>query len=257
MTTLVSLFGGLASVLILYLLAGLFRGLPTVLRAVLAGTIPLVGYFALIVGRWPGLDVVAIHISVFLAAAFVLFAFTQFRRRSAGPMHWGPKVLTLFFVCLVFINGTLLYIATRGLPESIGSKWLGGGGVVHSGFSGVVPHGQEAAGAVSAELSKQHRESHLGWQVDVKGLNASGSARPIEVRVKDRSGLPVEDLQVDLSLARLGAPAPVSKQTLSVVETGVYLGTLTLPAGGRWLVEVSLLRRGQVLHRSTQELLAP
>lgn len=257
MTTLTTLFGGLAAVFIVYALGGLFRGLPVMLRAVVAGLVPLVGYFVLIIGRWPGLDVVAIHISVFLAAALVLFALTQFRRRSAGPMHWAPKVLTLFFVGLVFINATLLYIATKGLPEPLGRKWLGGhGGVVYSGFSGVVPHGQGAANAVSSELSKQHRESQLGWQVDI-GLQGSGSARPIEVRVKDRTGLPIEDLQADVALSRLGAATPASTQALSLVDTGVYIGTLTLPAGGRWLVEVRLVRRGEVLHRSTRELVAP
>ena len=68
MSTFVTLFGGLAAVLLLYALGGAVRGLPPVLRAVLAALIPLTGYFVLMIGRWPGLDVVAIHISVFLAA---------------------------------------------------------------------------------------------------------------------------------------------------------------------------------------------
>jgi nitrogen fixation protein FixH len=257
MNTLTTLFGGLAAVFVVYTLGGFFRSLPAMLRAVLAGLIPLVGYFVLIIGRWPGLDVVAIHISVFLAAALVLFALTQFRRRSAGPMHWAPKLLTAFFIGLVFINATLLYIATKGLPEPLGRKWLGGtGGVVYSGFSGVVPHGQNAANAVSSELSKQHRESQLGWQVEVNGLDADGKTRPVEVRVKDRTGLAVEDVQAEVALLRPGASVPESTQSLSLVETGVYVGALTLPAGGRWLVEVRLLRKGEVLHRNTQELVA-
>lgn len=258
MNTLTTLFGGLAAVFVLYAAGGTIRGLPPALRALLAGLIPLLAYFILIIGRWPGLDVAAIHISVFLAAALVLFALTQFRRRSPGRMHWAPKLLTAFFIGLVCLNATLLYIATKGLPEPIARWWLGSdGGAVYSGFSGVVPHGQGAAKAVSSELSQLHRESQLGWQVEVNGLEADGRTRPIEVRVKDRTGLPVARAQADVRVLRPGAPTPASTLSLDAVEAGVYVGALTLPAGGRWLIEVRLLQDGELRYHSTQEIVAP
>jgi hypothetical protein len=75
--------------------------------------------------------------------ALVLFALTQFRQRSAGRMHWAPKLLTGFFIGLVFLNAGLLYIATNGLPGPVARWWLGSdGNAVYSGFSGVVAHGQ-------------------------------------------------------------------------------------------------------------------
>lgn len=257
MSTLSTLFGGLAAVFVLFALGGLVRGLPLVLRAALAGLIPLIGYFALTVGHWPGLDVVAIHISVFLAAALVLFALTQFRRRGAGRMHWAPKLLTGFFIGLVVINASLLYIATKGLPEPVARWWLGGKGdgkAVYSGFSGVVPHDQGAAKGVSSELSELHRESQLGWTVAVSGLDGSGRTRPVEVRVKDRTGLAVGRLAAELRLLRPGATAPAASLPLASAEPGVYIGALVLPAGGRWLVEVRLTQDGETRYRSTQEV---
>lgn len=259
MNTLTTLFGGLAAVFVLYAAGGFVRGLPLALRALLAGLIPLLAYFALIVGRWPGLDVAAIHISVFLAAALVLFALTQFRRRSGGRMHWAPKLLTAFFIGLVFLNATLLYIATQGLPEPVARWWLGSsdGRAVYSGFSGVVAHDQSAAKAVSSELSQLHRESQLGWQVEVSGFEATGRTRPIEVRVKDHTGLPVANARAEVHLLRPGAPKPVSTLSLDPVEAGVYIGTLVMPAGGRWLAEVRLLQGDELRYHSTQEILAP
>jgi nitrogen fixation protein FixH len=257
MNTMITLFGGLGAVLALYAIGGFFRGLPPLLRALLAGVIPLLGYFILVMGHWPGLDVVAIHISVFLVAALVLFAMTQFRRRGAGRMHWAPKLLTGFFIGLVFINATLLYISTQGLPEPIGRWWLGSdGGPVYSGFSGVVPHGQGAARAVSSELSEAHRESLLGWQVEVTGLDGAESNRTIRVRVKDRTGLPVDRVSVELRLQRPGAAAPSLTLPLNAVDAGVYSGSLTLPAPGRWLVELRLMQGGEVHYHSIQELVA-
>ncbi len=258
MNTMTTLFGGLISVLALYAFGGLFRTMPPMLRAVLAGVIPLMLYFVLIVGRWPGLDVVAIHISVFLATALVLFAMTQFRRRGGERMHWAPKLLIAFFIGLVFLNAALLHIATKGLPEPMARWWLGSdGGAVYSGFSGVVAHGEGAAKAVSSELSEAHRESQLGWQVEVSGLDSQGEVKPIQIRIKDRTGLPVERVDAEIRLLRPGAIKPTLILPLNAGEAGVYMGVLTLPAAGRWLFEMRLMQDGTLHYRSTQELATP
>jgi len=258
MTTLTTLLGGLAAVFVLYMMGGAIRSLPPILRALLAGLLPLLAYFVLIIGRWPGLDVVAMHISVFLAAGLVLYALTQFRRRSAGRMHWAPKLLTAFFLGLVVINGSLLYIANKGLPEPLARWWLGSdGGAVYSGFSGVVEHGQGAAKAVSSELSQAHRESELGWQVEMSGLDSNEATRAIQVRVKDRTGLPVDRIEGELRLLRPAAAQPALILPLSALDAGTYGGVLRLPASGRWLVELRLLRDHTMHYQLTQELVAP
>jgi nitrogen fixation protein FixH len=257
MTTMNTLFGGLIAVLALYAIGGLFHRLPLVLRAVLAAVIPLMAYFTLIVGRWPGLDVVAMHISVFSAAALVLFAMTQFRRRGGARMHWAPKLLVAFFIGLVFLNAALLQIATKGLPEPMARWWLGSdGGAVYSGFSGVVPHGENAAKAEASELSEAHRESQLGWQVEVSGLDSVGPSGPIQVRIKDRTGLPVERVDVEVRLLRHGVTEPSLSLPLAAAEAGVYTGVLTLPAKGRWLLEMRLMQDGKLYYHTIQELAA-
>lgn len=256
--TLVTLSGGLVAVLVLYAIGGRVRGMPPMLRALLAGLLPLLAYFVLIVGRWPGLDVAAIHISVFLAAGLVLHVITQFRYRGGGRLHWAPKLLIAFFLGLTLLNGTLLYIATQGLPGPVGRWWLSNdGSTVHSGFSGVVQHGQQAAKAVSSELSQAHRESLMGWQVDVFGLGGDAMTRVIQIRVRDRTGLPVEGVEAQLRLLRPGTPQPALRLSLDARAAGVYEGVLELPAGGRWLSDLSLLRDGEQLYHYTAELVAP
>ena len=255
--TVLTLFGGLAAVLVLYAIGGLIRSLPPILRAVLAGGIPLVTYFVLIIGHWPGLDVVAIHISVFFATALVLFALTLFRRRG-GRMHWVPKLLMWFFVGLAVLMGAFLYIANKGLPEPIGRWWLGSkSGPVYSGFSGVVPHNQEAAAAISSELAKAHREAELGWDIDVRGLDDKGLVRTIRVRVRNQTGLPVDGVEAELRLQRPGATQVELSLPLAELDAGVYGGALRLPANGRWLVELRLSRAHILHYQHTQELVTP
>lgn len=259
MSTLFTLFSGLAAVLVLYWTGGLLRSLPPALRALLASCIPLLIYFLSIVGRWPGLDVVAIHISVFLAAGLVLHILTQQRRRSAGGLHWAPKLLIGFFAGLVVINATLLYIATRGLPEPVARWWLGSeGNKVYSGFSGVVPHHQDAAKAVSSALTQAHDEMQLGWQVELEGLQAVlGQVQTLQVRAKDRTGLPLSQLQAEILLLRPGAPAAHARLPLQAAGAGVYVGNVTLPEKGRWIVELRLAHGEQTRYRDSRELVVP
>lgn len=258
MNTMTTLFGGLAAVVVLYALGGQIKALPPVLRAVLAGVVPLVIYFVLIMGRGAGLDVIAIHISVFLAGALVLYAMTQFRQRGAERMHWAPKLLTGFFIGLVGLNAALLYISTHGLPGPLGGWWLGSksGTTVNSGFSGVVAHDRDAAKAVSSALSEAHRESLLGWQVEFSGLDSASLTQQIQIRVRDRTGLPVDRLAAELAVKRPGATAAVLSVSLESVEAGVYGGTVVLPSPGRWLLELRLKQNGVEHFHTIQEWVA-
>ena len=258
MNTMTTLFGGLAAVLVLYAFGGLIRKMPPMLRAALAGMVPLIVYFAFIVGRWPGLDVVAMHISVFLAAALVLYALNQFRQRGSGRMHWAPKMLTGFFIGLVFLNAALLHISTKGLPEPLAKWWLGNDdSAVFSGFSGVVAHGENAAKAISSELNETYRESKLGWQVEFSGLESVELTRLISIRVKDRTGLPVDRVEAALTLQRPGATKPTLFLPLMANEAGVYSATLSLPSAGRWLLELQIKQNGIVHFHNIQEVVAP
>ncbi len=259
MTTLLTLFGGLLGVLLLHAASGWIKGLSPLPRAVVASGVPLLAYFIYIVGRWPGLDVAAIHISVFVAAGFVLYMFSQYRSRG-GRLHWAPRILIGFFTLLAVINASLLYISTRGLPQPLARLWLSGADKheVYSGFSGVVEHGEEAAKAVSSALSQAHSAAQLGWQVDIDGL--AEQARPqqrLVVRVRDRTGLPVSGLVVEWRLTRPGAPQATASRTLVPAAAGEYAGLLEIPGGGRWLVEIRSSEGSKTLYSQTLEVMRP
>lgn len=257
MSTLTTLFGGMVAVLVFYFALGFARALPPMLRAALAALIPLTGYFIYIIGGWPGLDVVAIHISVFIGTAMVLNALSKFWLRG-GRLHWVPKALIGFFIGLAIINATLLHIATSGLPGKIGRWWLGSEGPVYSGFSGIVTHDQGAAKAVSAALSEAHRESQLGWRVDVEGVRHElATVSPVAVRVRDRTGLPVNALSARVELSRLGAASPAAVIELQQADAGLYRGELNFPAAGRWLVAIRLDQGADARYREAFEVIVP
>ena len=91
---------------------------------------------------------------------------------------------------------------------------------------------------------------------EVNGLDGTGRTRPVEVRVKDRTGLPVDRLTAELRLLRPGSAAPERTLPLVVADAGVYSGSLTLPSAGRWLVELRLMQDGDLHYQSNLELVA-
>jgi hypothetical protein len=60
-----------------------------------------------------------------------------------------------------------------------------------------------------------------------------------------------------LRLLRPGAAQPALTLPLSALDAGIYGGVLSLPASGRWLVELRLQRDSKVHYQHTQELVAP
>src|SRR5690606_9366973 len=91
--------------------------------------------------RWPGADVFAIHLGVFLLIplAYGLLA----GGGEKGRWHWGPVTLVMFFVVLAVVDGALITAARHGLPV-----WMVGTVIpaprqattVSFGFPGVSTH---------------------------------------------------------------------------------------------------------------------
>lgn len=238
MTTL-TLFGGLIAVLAVFSVARLLKASGE-LAGLLAAGVPLLVYISTLLGQWPGLDVVAIHFSLFIAAAFILAVFSRYRSKQ-GRMHWVPKILIGFFVVLAVINASLLYIATNGLPGGVAGLFLPGNNraSLHTGFSGTTRHGQEAAKSIGADLSRQHRNNTLGWQVRLEGLRQPMvGTNSLYISAEDRGGKPLQGLVGNLSVNR-----PASKAVevpIMASSPGQYEAKITLPGTGLWVVELEL-----------------
>lgn len=244
MTTGLTLFGGLAAVVVLFIVARLLKAGAELAGLVAAG-IPLLAYMAMLFGQWPGLDVVAIHVSVFIVSAFVLVIFSRYRTRQSR-MHWVPKALIAFFVGLAVVNASLLYIANNGLPGSVAGLFLPGSnsGTLHTGFSGTTRHGQEAAKSISADLSRQHRNAELGWQVRVEGLRQPMvGENNLYISAEDREGKLLSGLDGRVHVSRPGSKGV--DVPIRAVSPGQYEARIALASPGLWVVELGLSNRNQ------------
>lgn len=239
MNTGISLFGGLLVVVAVFMIGRSLFKLPESLAALIAALLPLLGYVLSVVGGvWPGLDVLAIHIAVYLMTAFVLIVLARYRAAQNVRMHWAPKLLIGFFLLLILMNAGFLYVANHGLPPEIAARWLPEGERAHTGFSGVTRHGQDAAKAIGADMSREHRNRQLGWHVRVEGLSrVQPGQTTLQVSVDDgKQG--VDGLAGSINLARPGAQA--TRYPLVPSGGGVYLGRPEFQGDGLWLVELEI-----------------
>lgn len=251
METELTLFGGLAAVLALFGLARLLR-MPAELAGLTAAGVPLFAYIAVLFRSWPGLDVVAIHIAVFIIAAFILVVMSRYRARQSR-MHWVPKAFVVFFLVLIVMNAALLYVSTKGLPPSLAGLFLPGNPdkTLHTGFTGTTRHGEEAAKAIGADLSKQHQNEQLGWQVRVEGLRMPTVGKnTVTVFADDAKGRPLPGLKGEWRVHRPGAKA--LNVPLNGIASGQYEARLDFSGPGLWLVELQLAG-----YRQTWEIRVP
>jgi nitrogen fixation protein FixH len=232
------------------LLFGLLRTfrLSNFWAAVLSAALPSFAYMIYSVARWPGLDVLTMHVVAYPTVALLLYQIGGSKDAPYQGIHWAPKLMIGFFVILTIILGSFVYIAGNGVPPSV-AQWLlpdAQGKTVHTGFAGVVAHGEEASKSIAHYRSMDSKLSKLGWNVEVTGLDALQTGMPGEVRVKlsDQQSASVENVAVSMALGRPGQPAD-KVFDLTALGGGDYVAHIQLPDAGEWLAVLKLAHAGE------------
>jgi nitrogen fixation protein FixH len=241
MNLLISIFGGMIVTAALYFLGRLGR-LSNFWAAVAAAALPTVAYLVYAIGRSPSLDTVTMHVIAYPTVAVLLGMLNGSRVQRGPTMHWAPKLLIGFFLLLLTVLASFVYIAGQGLPPALAQLLLpqAKGKNIHTGFAGVVEHQQEAAKGIAHHRNMEAKLAKLGWQVDVVGLNAirPGTPVPVSVHIVDRSGGAVDAVDVRMALARPGQPA--DNAMVLTGGAGEYHGTLAAIDAGAWVASLSL-----------------
>jgi nitrogen fixation protein FixH len=260
MNILVTLFGGVVLVALIYYGLRLV-GVPNYWRGVISGVVPLLAFAVYANDHWSGLDVLAMHTAVYLSAATALTLMGTRQAEGKHRIHWAPLAIAGFFLVLFVIDGAFLYVSKQGLPPII-AHWLlpdAGDSGLHTAFSGVVSHGEDAANAISQHLAARDRLSRLGWRVEVSGMDAlaqSGAAE-VKVRAHTREDVAIGDAAVTLELFRPAQTKPSASLNLEFSPAGVYQGWLKAPGSGVWIVVVHVIRGKDEFQAEQQVNVAP
>jgi nitrogen fixation protein FixH len=211
--------------------------------------------------NWPGGDVFAIHLAIYLLGSLACGMLLDARASGRG-LHWGPAVIGGFFIVVATVGAVFVSVAERGLAPALG-RWLlpeaERGRVVTSMFPGVVSHDFHKKESLHNQYLRQiEHQRERGWQVRKGWLDDPVANRPAAFRVvvQTPEGEPLAGATVTGQFLR-----PTSSRldvAFALVEgaPGVYETKLQLPAAGRWNLVLSI-RQGDELHevRASTEVL--
>lgn len=250
----VSLFGGAVLVILMHLLLGRL-GVPNFWRGVISAAVAsfLILAYSLIAGM--DLDIVSIHLAVFLSAATVMTLISGSSARQSGQegLHWTIKIMVAFFLVLFVVNGAFVSMSTNGIPPAIAAFFLPNAQkkAVYTAFSGVTRHDEQAASAQNQHLQQISSLRELAWNIEIDGVKqlaaGSGQHNMLELKLSDRNRQPIANAQITISFLRAGNDIPLAQTTMTATGQGDYTGEAVLPGSGSWIMRTTIAAAGKFI----------
>lgn len=202
--------------------------------------------------RWPGGDIFAIHLAIYLLTALVCGMLLSARSSGQG-LHWGPATLIGFFIFVAVFGAIFIAVAEHGVPSWV-RDWLLPDPVSQrettSIFPGVISHDfHKKEGLYNQYLQQVERQRQRGWQIHKGWVGESITGEPTLFRVmaQTREGEPLTGATVAGRFLRTSTSKLDVDVDLGETAPGVYETNVTLPVAGRWNL-VLQVRRGDELH---------
>ncbi len=257
---LLTLGGGVAAQALVFVLLRRWARLDAKAAAAVVAMAVLLCYLPWAVLTWPGADVVAIHLAIFLTLAYVLGVVGGARGRG---WHWAPALIVAFFVFVVASNLVFLGVAETGIT-GVFSALLPpprDGRVADSRFPGTVSHDfQQKEQQYNAYLEQVRRQQVRGWQVK-KGWESTpvaGQPARFLLDVHTRDGVGVSGALVEGRFLRISNSEADIAFRMQELGGGRYRLDTSLPLPGVWQL-VLTVRRDAELHeiRASTTVAAP
>jgi len=254
-TLLLTLGLGVGLIVVANLLLFRFNALNPTQNAVIVAAAALGIYLPLAVLNWPGADLLAVHIAVYVVSSYACGMGLSARARAQAQgrrsgWHWGPAGIVGFFVVLAAVDSVFIVIAERGLSPSLSDTFLpASSDEVSFAFPGVVSHDfHEKEALFNAYLRRLEQQRQRGWQVRKGWLEQPQPHEPavFQIVARTREGAPVQDASVSGRFLRPSDSRLDIAFTMQETAPGTYQVQLTLPAAGRWDLALQLQKERDI-----------
>lgn len=251
-----SLIGGAALIALANWLLARYSRLGPLLAGAAVALATLGFYVPWAILDWPGGDLFAIHVAIYLVVSAIFALVGGARPAPAGAPRFplGPSVIVGFFVVLVAADAVFVTLAERGLSSPLARLLLPptaeDSRVVNSGFPGVMSHDfQKKEELYNHYLEQVERQRARGWQVQKGWISDPHAGEPakLQIAVTDREGRPVRAAAVHGEFLRPADSRLDFQFAMDEVDAGVYRAAVTLPAPGTWNLVLEI-RRGDDEH---------
>lgn len=245
MSIVATLSGGIAMVFFLHFLLGRM-GAANYWRGVISGAVPtflLIGYSLFHAYE---LDVLSIHVALYLSTATVTTLIVGARKGENAPLHLSIKIMVIFFLLVFIVNGMFVSVSVNGFPPSVAAIFLPNASKkpVYTGFTGVTRHDIDAASAENSQLKAEAEMRKLGWRIEIDGVNHlstnANADNTIRVVILDPQQVPVDGARISIQLMRADDQQTTPAVLLTQTADGEYKGQLKIQSGGNWLLRTQI-----------------
>ena len=244
MNLLITLPVGIVLIMVSFLLLSrVYKGSAYALGGIFALVVAMV-YSMLAAIFWPGADVFAIHIALYLLSIYgMTIVMSQRQQKLDGEkakLHWAPTTLFVFFGIILVTDSVLIFLAQSGMSPEWAERILPeprGRGTVRSVFPGVVSHDfREKSDQFNEYKQQREQQATLGWKIKLgwKDEAYSQIENILYVEIKTLEGINLNDAEV---VAQFLYPGDSKfDQTLFLARDikGIYSTNVTLGKLGDW-----------------------
>ena len=211
--------------------------------------------------NWPGGDVFAMHLAIYMVTAYMLGIISSYREKRVSAegsdtkwFHWGPAIIVVFFIGVVTLGSTFVTIATKGMDKDL-AEWLlpeprSGAKTVESYFPGTITNDyQKTQVEYNTYLKRLKAQKQRGWQLKKGWLNKPyiGEKQIFQLEVSTADGQPLSGASV---IGRFLRPSNIKNDVdfaMQEVANGRYQAEVALVHPGNWNM-VLYIRHGDDLH---------
>lgn len=250
---LVTLPVGIVLIVLGFVLLYRFTPLNGKQAAAVIALLALAAYLPVVLVQWPGADVFAIHLALYLVTAYILgiiSAQRDARGAATGPQkwfHWGPAAIVIFFVVIVAMDAVFVTMSLQGMPAALRDVFLPrptGERTAQTSFPGVVPdHYYQKEQQFTRHLEQIEAQRKLGWNVRFGWLMSepvAGRNTLLQVVIEDRQGNTVRGAEVRGRFVRASDSRLDQRFVMDEASPGVYRIGVALPKPGRWELQLDI-----------------
>lgn len=243
---LITLLGGVFSIVAIFILLYSVSNMSGKMVAVVMAFAVTATYVPISIFIWPGADVFAIHIALYLVSVYILGIITSQRdiRRQAGKegfgFHWAPAAIVTFFVILIIMDSFFIMFATKGMDSNI-AKWLlpdpKSGHRVSSHFPGTVSHDyHQKQNQYNDYLKRFEAQKLRNWTIRKGWLGEAIVNKPaiFRVEIKTNKQQVVSNAKITGQFLRPSDSKLDKSFTMQEIEPGIYQQSITLTQPGNW-----------------------
>lgn len=245
MNLLISLPLGIIIIALSYLaLNRFFRDSLYMVGGILALVVFFV-YSLLALLNWPGADVYAIHLALYMVTVYGMTIILKQRQQKAR-LHWAPVAIFVFFGIIIVVDSVFILLAQNGmnqqwaqwiLPEAKNKKGIS------SVFPGTVSHDFREKTEQFNEYQKMRlAQAELGWRVKPGWREKAVAGKPNQLllELRDRDGQPLKNASIDVRFLYPGN-SKLDAHTTMTYSDGLYRADLQLNHVGNWDMIVKIV----------------